>query len=176
MELTDRQWRVLLEVVLRLLCRLYPQTVMDTWEESEHKRDKDGKFAATEGGGVGSSAEGKSSEPLQALATQGIQAQNALQSSAESGTITVLTEKEAAAEKDLRRQKTSSIKKSIATLEKRITQHEQKIAFPAEYDTTWEEKDEKKKHGLLKHWEKEINGFRKSLARREAELKRRGEQ
>ena len=40
---------MLLEVVLRLFYRLYPQMVTDAWEESEHKRDKDGKFAATEG-------------------------------------------------------------------------------------------------------------------------------
>ena len=101
---------------------------------------------------------------------------DSLQTADGSGTITVLTEKESAAEKDLRRQKTSSIKKSIATLEKRIVQHEQKIAFPAEHDAEWKNKDEGWQRGLLNHWQKEINGFRKSLARREAELKRRGEQ
>ncbi len=64
MKLTDRQWRMLLEVVLRLLYRLYPKMVIDAWEESEHKRDKDGKFSSTGGGGGGNSAEGKSSEKL----------------------------------------------------------------------------------------------------------------
>ncbi len=113
---------------------------------------------------------------VKGVAMQAVQAENGLQGSGGSGTITVLTEKEAAAEKDLRRQKTSSIKKSIATLEKRIEQHKQKIAFPAEHDTTWGEKTEGQKRGLLKHWEKETNNFRKSLMRRETELKRRGEQ
>ena len=101
---------------------------------------------------------------------------SSLQSTGQNGTIASLTDKEASAEKDLRRQKTSSIKKSVATLEKRIAQHERKIAFPAEHDVEWGNKDEGRRRGLLNHWKKEINGFRKSLARREAELKRRGEQ
>lgn len=50
MRLTEKQRRMLLEVVLRLFFLLYPQIVTDTWEESEHKRDKDGKFATTSGG------------------------------------------------------------------------------------------------------------------------------
>ncbi len=50
MRLTKGQWHMLAEVIVRLLYRLYPTMVMDAWKESEHKRDKDGKFAATEGG------------------------------------------------------------------------------------------------------------------------------
>ncbi len=57
MKLTDRQLRMLLEVVLRLLYRLYPKITMDVWEESEHKRDKDGKFTAA---GSGNFSEGES--------------------------------------------------------------------------------------------------------------------
>ncbi len=78
MRLTKRQWRMLAEVIVRLIYRIYPSMTMDAWEESEHKRDKDGKFAATEGGG-GSSAEGKSTnaeekstQPLQKPAEHGI--------------------------------------------------------------------------------------------------------
>ncbi len=41
---------MLAEVIVRLIGWLYPTMVMDAWKESEHKRDKDGKFAATEGG------------------------------------------------------------------------------------------------------------------------------
>ncbi len=67
---TDRQRRMLLEVVLRLLYRLYPKITMDVWEESEHKRDKDGKFSST--GGGGSSAEEKSPEKLKKQAEHGI--------------------------------------------------------------------------------------------------------
>ena len=70
--LTNKQWRMLLEVVLRLLYRLYPQTVMDAWEESEHKRDKDGKFSSTGSGGGGTSTEKKSSEPLKKQTEHGI--------------------------------------------------------------------------------------------------------
>ena len=70
--LTNRQWRMLLEVVLRLFYRLYPQMVTDAWEESEHKRDKDGKFSSTGGGGGGTSTEKKSSEPLKKQPEHGI--------------------------------------------------------------------------------------------------------
>ncbi len=71
MRLTKRQWRILAEVIVRLIYRIYPSMTMDAWEESEHKRDKDGKFAATEGGG-GSSAEEKSTKPLKKSAEHGI--------------------------------------------------------------------------------------------------------
>ncbi len=71
MRLTKRQWRMLAEVIVRLIYRIYPSMTMDAWKESEHKRDKDGKFAATEGGG-GSSAEEKSTKPLQKSAEHGI--------------------------------------------------------------------------------------------------------
>ncbi len=71
MRLTKRQWRMLAEVIVRLIYRIYPSMTMDAWEESEHKRDKDGKFAATEGGG-GSSAEEKSTKPLKKPAEHGI--------------------------------------------------------------------------------------------------------
>ncbi len=62
---------MLAEVIVRLIYRIYPSMTMDAWEESEHKRDKDGKFAATEGGG-GSSAEEKSTKPLKKSAEHGI--------------------------------------------------------------------------------------------------------
>ncbi len=71
MHLTETQRLLLAEVIVRLLYRLYPTMVMDAWKESEHKRDRDGKFAATEGGG-GSSAEEKSTKPLQKPAEHGI--------------------------------------------------------------------------------------------------------
>ncbi len=71
MHLTETQRLLLAEVIVRLLYRLYPTMVMDAWKESEHKRDKDGKFSST-GGNGGSSAEEKSTEPLQKPAEHGI--------------------------------------------------------------------------------------------------------
>ncbi len=70
MHLTETQRLLLAEVIIRLLYRLYPTMVMDAWKESEHKRDKDGKFSST--GGGGSSAEGKSTKPLKKSAEHGI--------------------------------------------------------------------------------------------------------
>ncbi len=62
---------MLAEVIVRLIDRLYPTMVMDAWKESEHKRDKDGKFSST-GGNGGSSAEEKSTKPLKKSAEHGI--------------------------------------------------------------------------------------------------------
>ncbi len=63
MRLTETQ-RLLLDVIIRLLYRLYPTMVMDAWKESEHKRDKDGKFSSMGGNGGGNSAKRNSSKPL----------------------------------------------------------------------------------------------------------------
>ncbi len=71
MRLTKRQWRMLAEVIVRLIYRIYPSMTMDAWEESEHKRDKDGKFSSM-GGNGGSSAEEKSTKPLKKSAEHGI--------------------------------------------------------------------------------------------------------
>lgn len=98
-----------------------------------------------------------------------------LKKEAESGIIKGLNDKEAAAEKDLQRQRTSSIRKAIVSFEKRIAEHENKIAFPAQYDAKWNGATENYRNGMLRHWKKEIDTFQKSIARREAELKRRGE-
>lgn len=98
-----------------------------------------------------------------------------LKKEAESGIIKGLNDKEAAAEKDLQRQRTSSIRKAIISFEKRIAEHENKIAFPAQYDAKWNGATENYRNGMLRHWKKEIDTFQKSIARREAELKRRGE-
>lgn len=78
-------------------------------------------------------------------------------------------------EKDLPKQKTSSIRKSILSLSNRVKIHEMKIAFPEQYDVGWAEKNELQRNGLLKHWQKELKTFKDSIERRENELRRRGE-
>ncbi len=70
MRLTSSQRRMLLKIIVHLFYRLYPQMTMDAWEESEHKRDKNGKFSAT--GTGGSSTEENSSEPMKKRAESGI--------------------------------------------------------------------------------------------------------
>ena len=79
------------------------------------------------------------------------------------------------AEKDLQRQKTSSIRKSLETFDQRIVEHRHKIEHPEEHVPNWDERDPREQEGLKKHWYKEITNFRESRARRIAELKRRGE-
>ncbi len=79
------------------------------------------------------------------------------------------------AEKDLQRQKTSSIRKSLETFDQRIVEHWHKIEHPEEHVPNWDERDPREQEGLKKHWYKEIANFRESRARRIAELKRRGE-
>lgn len=79
------------------------------------------------------------------------------------------------AEKDLQRQKTSSIRKSLETFDQRIVEHCHKIEHPEEHVPNWDERDPREQEGLKKHWYKEITNFRESRARRIAELKRRGE-
>ena len=79
------------------------------------------------------------------------------------------------AEKDLQRQKTSSIRKSLETFDQRIVEHWHKIEHPEEHVPNWDERDPREQEGLKKHWYKEITNFRESRVRRIAELKRRGE-
>lgn len=79
------------------------------------------------------------------------------------------------AEKDLAKQKTSSIKKSLTTFKQRIAEHQEKIANPEIYYPDWNEKDSRERKGLIKHWRKEISNFQRSIEDRIAELKKRGE-
>ncbi len=79
------------------------------------------------------------------------------------------------AEKDLSNQKTSSLKKGIASFEEQIAEHQRKISDPQKYVSGWEGKDTREQQGLLKHWKKEISNFQESIRNRIDELKRRGE-
>ncbi len=78
-------------------------------------------------------------------------------------------------EKDLSKQKTNSLKKGIKNFKKRISEHEDKINNPEKYISNWHKLDEREKAGLIKHWQKEIDNFNKSIQNRIDELKRRGE-
>ncbi len=67
----------------------------------------------------------------------------------------------------------SGLKKSIRNLEKKIATHLDKIANPENYYADWLDSDEKKKQGRIKHWEKEIEDFKKEKNIAIAELRRR---
>jgi len=77
-------------------------------------------------------------------------------------------------EKDLQRQKTASIRKSIQTFDKRIAEHQEKIRHP-ENTVSNTDKEPQEQEGLKRHWKKEIENFKESRLRRIEELKKRGD-
>lgn len=56
-----------------------------------------------------------------------------------------------------------------------IEVHKRKLENPSDFDMNWDAKSDKERRGLLKHWEKEISNFEKSVQARVDELTRRGE-
>lgn len=56
-KLTPECSRLLLQIVKRLGAMLYPQMTDDEWEESKHKRDKNGRFASMGGAKTSGSSE-----------------------------------------------------------------------------------------------------------------------
>lgn len=105
--------------------------------------------------------------------TTGQNTAETLKNQGESGIINV--DLQMFGEKDLKNQKTSSLKKSLASFEAQIAEHQKKIANPARYVENWEGKDVREQKGLVKHWEKEVKNFRESIDNRIEELKKRGE-
>lgn len=79
------------------------------------------------------------------------------------------------ANKSIQKQSSRSLKKSIASWNDRISEHEEKLKNPEKHDGGWEEKDDREKAGLLKHWEKEIRNFRENIDAANEELKKRGD-
>ena len=79
------------------------------------------------------------------------------------------------AEKDLENQSSTSLRKGIRSLNKEVEIHKEKLKNPKNYDENWENKTEKQKEGLLKHWRKEINNHEESINNRIEELRKRGE-
>ena len=78
-------------------------------------------------------------------------------------------------ESSLTKQKSSSLRKGIRSLEKRIQEHETKISNPKKYCHDWNTYNDGKKAGLIRHWKKEIYDFKVSINDRIKELKKRGE-
>lgn len=75
----------------------------------------------------------------------------------------------------LKKQSTAALRKGIRSLRAKIALHENKIAMPSKYEPKWENLTDGNKEGLLLHWQKEIDNFKKSIQNRCEELKRRGE-
>ena len=78
------------------------------------------------------------------------------------------------AEKDIKKQTIQSLKRGIRSYNEAIEEHKDKIANPETYYDDWDVVSDKVRRGRIKHWEKEIRNFERSIAEREDELKRRG--
>ena len=59
--------------------------------------------------------------------------------------------------------------------EKRISEHQDKVNNPEKHIPDWDNYSDAKKAGLIKHWNKEIRNFQKSIDNRISELKERGD-
>lgn len=97
-----------------------------------------------------------------------------LEKSAKNGIIRQPMNLQLFAEQDLKKQTTKSLKRGIDSLTKNIEEHKAKIKNPEKYVDGWESYSEKRKAGLIKHWNKEISNFEESKNNRSDELKRRG--
>lgn len=79
------------------------------------------------------------------------------------------------AERDLQRQNSNSIKRSIRKLSKRREEHKTYLVDPYEHAPDWDNLSEKEKQGLRKHWNKEIRNFTQQIEERKRILKERGD-
>ena len=79
------------------------------------------------------------------------------------------------AEKDIKNQSSSSLKRAIRKYQARIEEHEIKINNPSEIYPDWDNFDERYQQGLKRHWNKEIRNFKQSIQDRIDELKERGD-
>lgn len=79
------------------------------------------------------------------------------------------------AEKDLKNQSSTSLRKGIRNLNKEVEIHKEKLKNPQNYNENWENKTEKQKEGLLKHWRKEIKNQEESINNIIKEPRKRGE-
>lgn len=78
------------------------------------------------------------------------------------------------AEKDLKKQELSSLKKGIESLQDKIELHKDKIRNPEKYVSDWDELDKRKQDGTKRHWQKEIKTFEKGISERQEEIEKRG--
>lgn len=79
------------------------------------------------------------------------------------------------AEKDIKNQKSGSLKRAIRKYQARIEEHEAKIKNPKEIYPEWDTYDPRYQEGLKRHWNKEIRNFKQSIQDRVDELKERGD-
>lgn len=155
---------------------------MSDFKESEHPRDKDGKF--TSKGDQSSSnyqqevnnrikwaKENNIDLPLNSDGTLNdlrLQDLNKIKLTVEKINLQFF------AEKGLKNQSISELEKGIKSLKIKIDKHKYKISHPQEYYEDWENMSKREKDGAIKYWGKEISNQINGIKEREEEIKRRG--
>lgn len=76
---------------------------------------------------------------------------------------------------DLSKQNSQSLSKGIKSLNKRIKEHEDKVANPHAYMKNWDKACEQEKIGTVDAWRREIERYKKQVNDRIDELKKRGD-
>lgn len=102
-----------------------------------------------------------------------IKAAESIEKSVKSGTIDLGIQ--FFANKGIAKQNSKQLKKSIASWQDNLAEHQDKIKHPAQYDDAWDSKSDALKEGLLNHWRKEIKNFESNIKEATEELKKRGE-
>lgn len=77
------------------------------------------------------------------------------------------------ANRGISKQSDKQLQKSIASWERQIAEHEDKIANPRNHDSNWDNMNEIQRQGEINHWKKEIRSHRKNIEEAQAELRRR---
>lgn len=77
--------------------------------------------------------------------------------------------------RNILRQRSASLKKSIRSWGREIALHKDKISNPEKYYPDWGKFNERQKAGYVKHWEKEIKNFENDISRAVEELRKRGD-
>jgi len=77
------------------------------------------------------------------------------------------------ANRGIAKQSNKELRKSIASWNAKIDLHNSKLANPEAHDSGWNEKTERHKAGLLRHWKKERDTFQADVIAAEEELERR---
>lgn len=77
--------------------------------------------------------------------------------------------------KDIKKKESQSIRRGIRKLRKRIKEHEEYINSPEIKVPDFTERDKRYQEGLVKHWEKEIENFKRDIDRGKNELIIRGD-
>lgn len=80
-----------------------------------------------------------------------------------------------APERDLEKQTDRQLEKGINNLNKQIEIHKSKIQHPEEIYSHWDEITEERRKTIIKHWQKEIDNFEKSIENRNSVIKKRRE-